>query len=151
MKAYCNELENLAFTLNDLGITITDNRLALQVLHGLSSDHRTFRSLVQHMNPVSSLDTLWSMLESEEHSHNKDMSPSHESALVAPSKPPPLEKSETFEILDTSTYRGGHRHHRHGGWRNRGHQHSPNGHAGPCPKGPPSYSSFRPSRHSFNS
>ncbi|XP_057532784.1 uncharacterized protein LOC130810659 [Amaranthus tricolor] len=58
VKAYCNELENIATSLNNLGTSISDNRLALQVLHGLTTDYRTFRSLVQNMSPVPSFDTL---------------------------------------------------------------------------------------------
>ena len=58
VKAYCNELQNLALTLSNHRTTISDNRLALQVLHGLSSDYHTFRSLIQHMNPIRSFDTL---------------------------------------------------------------------------------------------
>ena len=81
MKAYCNELQNLSLTLSNLDTTISDNRLALQVLHGLSLDYRTFRYLVQHMNLVPSFDTLRSMLELEDHLNNKDISPSHDSAL----------------------------------------------------------------------
>ncbi|XP_057550541.1 uncharacterized protein LOC130828593 [Amaranthus tricolor] len=82
VKAYCNELENLATSLNNLGTSISDNRLALQVLHGLTTDYCTFQSLVQHMSPVSSFDTLRSMLELEEHSHNKDNSSSHDPATT---------------------------------------------------------------------
>ncbi|XP_057540779.1 uncharacterized protein LOC130818634 [Amaranthus tricolor] len=46
VKSYFNELETIATSLTNLGTSITDNRLALQVLHGLNSDCKTFRSLV---------------------------------------------------------------------------------------------------------
>ena len=87
MKAYCNELENIATSFNNLGTFISDNRLALQVLHGLTRDYRTFRSLVQHMSLVPSFDTLRSMLELEEHSHHQDVSSFHDPTLFTTSKP----------------------------------------------------------------
>ena len=87
MKAYCYELENIATSLNNLGASISDNRLALQVLHGLTRYYCTFRSLVQHMSPVPSFDTLRPELELEEHSHHQDVSSPHDSALVTTSKP----------------------------------------------------------------
>ena len=107
VKAYYDEHQNLAFTLNNLSTDITDNRLALQVLHGLTSDYHTFRLLVQHMTSVPSLDALCSMLELEEHSINKDVSPSHESALITTPKPSPSENYENFVARDTHNHRGG--------------------------------------------
>ena len=101
MKANCNELETIATSLNNLGTSIFENRLALQVLHVLNSDYRTFRSLVQHMNPVPSFDTLRSMLELDEHSNNKDISSSHDSALVTTTKPLIFENSKNFEPRGT--------------------------------------------------
>lgn len=71
-KSYCNELENIATTLKNLGTTISDNLLALQVLQGLTSKYKTFRSLVQHLTPTPTFESLQSMLELEEHSNNKD-------------------------------------------------------------------------------
>ena len=75
MKSYCNELETIATSLTNLGTSITDNRLALQVLHGLNSEYKTFRSLVKHMNSIPSFNTLRSMLELEERSNYKHNSP----------------------------------------------------------------------------
>ena len=39
LKAYCNELNTLAITLNNPDTHITDNRLVLQLLRGLSKDY----------------------------------------------------------------------------------------------------------------
>ena len=75
VKSYCNELENIATTLTNLGTTISDNCLAFQVLHGLTSEYRTFRSLVQHLQHIPSFDSLLSMLELEEHTNNNKKSP----------------------------------------------------------------------------
>ncbi|XP_057518468.1 uncharacterized protein LOC130799387 [Amaranthus tricolor] len=76
VKSYCNELEHIATTLTNHGTTIFDSLLTLQVLLGLTSDNRTFRSLAQHLKPTPSFDSLRSMLELEEHTNNKDKSPS---------------------------------------------------------------------------
>ena len=86
VKAYCNELENIATTRTNLCTSISSNCLALQTFHVLTSDYRIFQSLVQHMSSVPSFDTLRSMLELEEHSNNKDVSSSHDSALVTTPK-----------------------------------------------------------------
>ena len=86
VKSYCNELETIATFLNNLGTSITDNLLALQVLHGLTSEYKTFRSLVPHMNLIPSFDTLRSMLELEERSNLKHTSPAQDSALITTNK-----------------------------------------------------------------
>ncbi|XP_057522506.1 uncharacterized protein LOC130802508 [Amaranthus tricolor] len=86
VKSYCNELETIATSLTNLGTSIIDNRLALQVLHGLNSKYKTFRSLVQHMNLILSFDTLRSMLELEERSNHRHTSPAQDSALVTTNK-----------------------------------------------------------------
>ena len=115
VKFYCNELETIATSLNNLGTSITDNRLALQVLHGLTSEYKTFRSLVQHMNPIPSFDTLRSMLELEERSNHKHTSPAQDSALLASNKGTFSENSAPFINRGPSHHRGGHRHSRRGG------------------------------------
>ncbi|XP_057525000.1 uncharacterized protein LOC130804548 [Amaranthus tricolor] len=134
VKAYCNELENIATSLNNLGASISDNRLTLQVLHGLTRNYRTFRSLVQHMSPVPSFDTLRSMLELEEHSHHQDVSSPHDLALVTTSKPS-VDRSDTYDSCGGFHHRGGPRHHRRGDRNSRGNHHGFNpsnyGHQGP--------------------
>lgn len=87
MKSYCNEPENIITTLTNLCITINDNRLALQVLHGLTSKYRTFLSLVNHLQPTLTFDSFWSMLEVEEHTNNKDKSPPQDSSLIPNNRP----------------------------------------------------------------
>ncbi|XP_057543799.1 uncharacterized protein LOC130823181 [Amaranthus tricolor] len=129
-KSYCNEPQNLALTLNNLGTSISDNRLALPVLHCLYFDYRTFRSLVQHTSPVPSFDTLRSMLELEEHSNNKEVSSSHDSALVVTPKPSPLENSKNYDSHGPSNPRGFDRNHRRGGRNSCCYHHSPSHQSG---------------------
>ncbi|XP_057523996.1 uncharacterized protein LOC130803811 [Amaranthus tricolor] len=150
VKSYCNEIESIATSLNNLGTSITDNRLALQVLHGLTSEYKTFRSLVQHMNPIPSFDTLRSMLELEERSNHKHTSPAQHSALLASNKGTFSENSTPFINRGPSHHRGGHRHPRRGGRTHRGSHHgSTNGYGRwQQPHTRPTAShSFRPNIH----
>ncbi|XP_057517886.1 uncharacterized protein LOC130798808 [Amaranthus tricolor] len=105
VKAYCNELETITTSLTNLGASISDNRLALQVLYGLNSDYKNFRSLVQHMTPIPSFDTLRSMLELEERSNHKHSSTAQDTALITTSKA----NSNHFASRGTSHHHGGHR------------------------------------------
>ena len=107
MKSYCNGLETIATSLNNLGTSITDNRLAFQVLHGLTPEYKTFRSLVQHMNPIPSFDTLHSMLELEERSNHKHNSPAQDSALITTNKASFSENSAHFNNCGPPHHRGG--------------------------------------------
>ncbi|XP_057538131.1 uncharacterized protein LOC130815658 [Amaranthus tricolor] len=111
VKSYCNELETIATSLTNLGTSISDNRLALKVLHGLILEYKTFRSLVQHMNPIPSFDTLRSMLELEERSN---------SALITTNKASFSENSAHFNNRGPPHHRGGLRHSSRGGRTHRG-------------------------------
>lgn len=152
VKSYCNELKNIATTLDNLGTSIPDNRLALKVLHGLTSEYRTFLSLIQHMDPVLSFDSLWSMLELEEHSNKQDnVSSSHESALVTNPRHSNLENSANSKPRGTP-YSGGYRNPRRGGRNSRGNHHSPSSQQfAHCPRGPNHFPSNRPSHYSGTS
>lgn len=66
VKAYCTRPKVLADGLRNVGDKVSDNRMALQLLKGLSDEYKPFRSSVQHLNPLPSFDTLRSMLELEE-------------------------------------------------------------------------------------
>ncbi|XP_057543929.1 uncharacterized protein LOC130823328 [Amaranthus tricolor] len=131
VKSYCNELETIATSLNNLGTFITDTRLALEVLHRLTSEYKTFRSLVQHMNPIPSFDTLRSMLELEERSNHKHNSPAHDSALITTNKGSFSKNSAHFNNCGPSYHHGGHRHPRRGGKNHRGSHHSSTSASGP--------------------
>ena len=131
VKSYCSELETIATSLTNLGTSITDNRLALQVLHGLTSKYKTFRSLVQHMNPIPSFDTLRYMLELEERSNHKHNSPAQDSALITTNKASFSENSAHFNNRGPSHHRGGHRHACRGGRTHRGSHHGSASASGP--------------------
>ncbi|XP_021723721.1 uncharacterized protein LOC110691096 [Chenopodium quinoa] len=66
VKAYCTHLKSLTDSLKNVGDKVSDNRMALQLLKGLTEVYKPFRTSVRHMNPLPSFDTLRSMLELEE-------------------------------------------------------------------------------------
>lgn len=63
VKSYCNELNSIATNVNNVGTSVSDYPLTLNVIHGLTLDYRTFPFLAQQMNLVPSFETLHSMLE----------------------------------------------------------------------------------------
>ncbi|XP_059306170.1 uncharacterized protein LOC132057549 [Lycium ferocissimum] len=72
VKAYCTRLKVLADNLANVGHKVSDERLVLRLLRGLSDEYKTFRTTVQHRTPLPSFDVVRSMLELEEDSHAED-------------------------------------------------------------------------------
>ena len=85
VKSYCSEIKNIIDGLCNVSSSDSDSRLSLQVLHGLTEDYRSFRSTVQHMNPLLDFDTTRSMIELEEQTHNKETPPNDTTLLVSDS------------------------------------------------------------------
>ncbi|KAL2894569.1 Retrovirus-related Pol polyprotein from transposon RE2 [Bienertia sinuspersici] len=84
VKPYCTRLKTLADSLKNVGDKVSDNRMALQLLKGLSHEYKPFRTSVRHLNPLPSFDTLRSMLELEEQGNATDTTPeNHEEALLS--------------------------------------------------------------------
>ncbi|XP_060203046.1 uncharacterized protein LOC132631487 [Lycium barbarum] len=73
VKAYCTRLKVLADNLANVGHKVSDERLVLRLLRGLSEEYKTFRTTVQHHTPLPYFDVVRSMLELEEDSHGKDV------------------------------------------------------------------------------
>ncbi|XP_057526437.1 uncharacterized protein LOC130805674 [Amaranthus tricolor] len=152
LPAYCNELQNLPTTLNNLATSISYSRLALQLIHGLTSKYRTFRSLVQHLTPTHSFDSLRSMLELKEHTNKKDNTLPQDSALVVNNRTQNFDFLENSKHRPNSSTRGGRHQTRRGGLNHRSphpsQHYSQQQGFGPSPN--PSYSRSRPNRHSFH-
>ncbi|XP_021757481.1 uncharacterized protein LOC110722519 [Chenopodium quinoa] len=74
VKSYCSHLKALADSMKNVGDTVSDNRMALQLLKGLSEEYKPFRTSVRHLDPLPSFDALRSMLELEEQTNASDMS-----------------------------------------------------------------------------
>ncbi|KAL2925823.1 Retrovirus-related Pol polyprotein from transposon TNT 1-94 [Bienertia sinuspersici] len=86
VKPYCTHLKTLADSLRNVGDKVSDNRMALQLLKGLSEEYKPFRTSVRHLSPLPSFDTLRSMLELEEQSNSSDLaSEVRDEALVTAS------------------------------------------------------------------
>ncbi|XP_060216958.1 uncharacterized protein LOC132644386 [Lycium barbarum] len=73
VKAYCTRLKVLADNLANVGHKVSNERLVLRLLRGLSEEYKTFRTTVQHRTPLPSFDVFRSMLELEEDSHAEDV------------------------------------------------------------------------------
>ncbi|XP_060182055.1 uncharacterized protein LOC132611679 [Lycium barbarum] len=73
VKAYCTWLNVLADNLANVGHKVSDERLVLRLLRGLSEEYKTFRTTVQHRTPLPSFDVVRSILELEEDSHAEDV------------------------------------------------------------------------------
>ncbi|XP_021851586.2 uncharacterized protein [Spinacia oleracea] len=83
VKAYCPRLKVLSDLLANVGQPVTDERMVLRTLRGLTDEFKTFRTIVQHRTPLPTFDKLRSMLDLEEDSHSDDIAhePSLENAL----------------------------------------------------------------------
>ncbi|XP_021723696.1 uncharacterized protein LOC110691068 [Chenopodium quinoa] len=85
VKPYCTRLKSLADSLRNVGDAVSDNRMALQLLKGLSEDYKDFRTSVRHLNPLPNFDALRSMLELEEQGNATDVLHSSEEAHLSQS------------------------------------------------------------------
>ncbi|XP_021723908.1 uncharacterized protein LOC110691294 [Chenopodium quinoa] len=88
IKPYCTHLKTLADILKNVGDKVSDNRVALQLLKGLSEEYKPFRTSVRHLNPLPSFDAPRSMLQLEEQENVVDLS---------------LESREEAHITNTSS------------------------------------------------
>ncbi|KAL2940985.1 Adenylate kinase isoenzyme 6 [Bienertia sinuspersici] len=57
----------------NVGDKVSDNRMALQLLKGLSDEYKSFRTSVRHLKPLPSFDELRSILELEEQSNASNL------------------------------------------------------------------------------
>uniref|UniRef100_A0A3Q7EYG0 Retrotransposon gag domain-containing protein n=1 Tax=Solanum lycopersicum TaxID=4081 RepID=A0A3Q7EYG0_SOLLC len=86
VKPYCTRLKTLADSLRNVGNKVSDNRMVLQLLKGLSEEYKPFRTSVRHISPLPSFDTLRSMLQLEEQSNSSDLAiEAREEALLTAS------------------------------------------------------------------
>ncbi|KAL2900202.1 Translation initiation factor IF-2, partial [Bienertia sinuspersici] len=109
VKSYCTRLKDLAGSLKNVGDRVSDNRMALQLLKGLSDEYKQFRTSVRHLKPFPSFAELRSMLELEEQSNQHELlGELREEALLTPSfvaKPAPLPNSSAS--ASTTSNKGG--------------------------------------------
>lgn len=105
---YCSRLKSLADGLKNVGDKVSDNRMALQLLKGLSEEYKPFRTSVRHLNPLPSFDTLRSMLELEEQGNMSDhVLDSSEEAHVVHTASPQQSSQHSSTRGGVSPARGG--------------------------------------------
>ncbi|KAL2931712.1 Transposon TyH3 Gag polyprotein, partial [Bienertia sinuspersici] len=111
VKPYCTRLKTLADSLKNVGDKVSDNRMALQLLKGLSDEYKSFRTTVRHLKPFPSFDELRSMIELEEQSNASDLLVKAQAeAHVAHASPPsssPVTEPPKSGLSKGSTSRGG--------------------------------------------
>ncbi|XP_060202936.1 uncharacterized protein LOC132631373 [Lycium barbarum] len=72
VKAYCTRLKFLGDNLANVGHKVSDERLVLRLLRGLSEEYKNFRTTVQHRTPLPSFEVVRSMLDLQEDSNGED-------------------------------------------------------------------------------
>ncbi|XP_056698637.1 uncharacterized protein [Spinacia oleracea] len=68
VKPYCTRLKVLSDNLRNVGAPVSEDRMVLRLLQGLSADYKTFRTNIQHRVPLPPFDEVRTMLEFEEES-----------------------------------------------------------------------------------
>ncbi|KAL2936002.1 Retrovirus-related Pol polyprotein from transposon RE1 [Bienertia sinuspersici] len=119
VKSYCTRLKTLADSLKNVGDKVSDNRMALQLLKGLSDDYKAFRTSVRHIKPLPSFDELRSMLELEEQSNASDLADEARDTALSAATAPPSPPSAAPPARGNSS-RGGGRKSTKGKGKNRG-------------------------------
>ncbi|KAL2897059.1 Transposon Ty1-DR2 Gag polyprotein [Bienertia sinuspersici] len=119
VKPYCTRLKTLADSLKNVGGKVSDNRMALQLLKGLSDEYKAFRTSVRHIKPLPSFDELRSMLELEEQSNASDLADEARETALSAATAPPSPPSAVHPARGNSS-RGGGRKPTKGKGKNRG-------------------------------
>ncbi|XP_074266206.1 uncharacterized protein LOC141588676 [Silene latifolia] len=93
MDDYCQKLKDLGTQLTDVGSTVSDQRLVLQLVRGLPSSYDTVGAYINQILPE--FETARSMLQLEEHRRSARIEDSNAAAtaLVAPAVAPPNNSS----------------------------------------------------------
>ncbi|KAL2903945.1 Transposon Ty1-DR2 Gag polyprotein, partial [Bienertia sinuspersici] len=118
-KLHCRAYLTLADSLKNVGDKVSDNRMALQLLKGLSDDYKAFRTSVRHIKPLPSFDELRSMLELEEQSNASDLADEARDTALSAATTPPSPPSAAPPARGNSS-RGGGRKSTKGKGKNRG-------------------------------
>ncbi|XP_021862781.1 uncharacterized protein [Spinacia oleracea] len=72
VKPYCSRIKLLSDHLRSVGALVSNDRMVLLLLQGLSADYKSFRTNVQHCVPLPPFEEVRSMLEFEEDSLTND-------------------------------------------------------------------------------
>ncbi|XP_074293817.1 uncharacterized protein LOC141620984 [Silene latifolia] len=86
MDDYCQKLKDLATQLTDVGSSVTDQRLVLQMVRGLPASYDTVGAYINQLLPA--FETARSMLQLEEHRRSARSEDTTAAALAAPAVAP---------------------------------------------------------------
>ncbi|KAK9136238.1 hypothetical protein Syun_015568 [Stephania yunnanensis] len=84
-SAYCQRLKSLADQLKNVGAPVSDSRLVLQLVSGLTAPYRGVGTLIRQSNPLPTFYQARSMLTLEESGLAKEATMASDSAMVASS------------------------------------------------------------------
>ncbi|KAL3621971.1 hypothetical protein CASFOL_034167 [Castilleja foliolosa] len=82
-SAYCQQLKILADQLKNVGSPVSDSRLVLQLVSGLTQAYRGVGTLIRQSNPLPSFYQARSILTLEEAGMAKEAAMGSESAMIA--------------------------------------------------------------------
>lgn len=84
-SAYCQQLKSFADQLKNVGAPVSDSRLVLQLVSGLTAPYRGVGTLIRQSNPLPTFYQARSMLTLEESGLAKEATMASDSAMVAAS------------------------------------------------------------------
>ncbi|XP_074297678.1 uncharacterized protein LOC141628430 [Silene latifolia] len=87
MDDYCQKLKDLATQLTNVGSSVTDQRLVLQMVRGLPASYDTVGAYINQLFPA--FEMARSMLQLEEHRRSARTQDTTAAALAAPAAAPP--------------------------------------------------------------
>lgn len=73
VKAYCTRLKVLSDNMANIRHKISDERLVLRLLRGLTDDYKHFQTTVPHRVPLPSFEVVRSMLDLEEENNSDEL------------------------------------------------------------------------------
>ncbi|KAJ9551570.1 hypothetical protein OSB04_015615 [Centaurea solstitialis] len=100
VNSYCQHLKSLADQLSDVDQPVSDHRLVLQLINGLSSAYDTVGSIISNQEPLPSFLTARSMLLRDETRRNRQ---TESAAFVSPTTPTAAMVSPSSTSATTSS------------------------------------------------
>ncbi|XP_057418177.1 uncharacterized protein LOC130712360 [Lotus japonicus] len=121
VSAYCQRLKHISDQLRNVGAPISDHRLVLQLVSGLTEPFRGVATLIRQSEPLPPFLKVRSMLILEESGLAKMSGPASQTALhTSASNPQDFEDSSQQRTTHRSNQ--GHSNHRSGSGKNRNYQ-----------------------------
>ncbi|XP_057434660.1 uncharacterized protein LOC130727522 [Lotus japonicus] len=121
VSAYCQRLKHISDQLRNVGAPVSDHRLVLQLVSGLTEPFRGVATLIRQSEPLPPFLKVRSMLILEESGLARMSGPASQTALHTSASRPPASVDSSQQ---RPTYRSdqGHSNHRYGSGQNRNYQ-----------------------------